>query len=702
MTFLHGGAMWGWLALAGIPLFIHWLSRRFPRVYIFSSLDDIKKTMAGRTRISRWRHYLFLLLRTLALIALILAFFKPVVGLDDNNESAEGQRHVIVLLDHSQSMAHSDGAVSSFQRARLEVEKLIKGLDPLDKLNIILVGRSPKPAFGEFSHNTAAALKFLREAAPVPQEADYHAANALAAQFSSKAEGPLEFYYASDFQRKNWANVQFEELPPEARLFFLPATEDTERGNLALLDVALPDRDPVTGSSFEVKVRIGNYSKHHFNGKVEAVVQASVGTEAAVALPPWGETDLILEIPALAPGQHGIDFRLTPDDLSLDNTRTLSVHVHESEEVLILTDPGDETDPSPPARYLSAAVNPYDAKAGAYRPRVINAKELTPSTLAACSKVVASRSPALSDSQIASLSSFLRGGGGLLLFLDGEHDPANFEKLNKQLTDELPLRLNSRLTADNLPSGAMRIAQGDFRSPFLRHFKGERRTNLGFLEFYEFYSAAPTGEGRVLLRFADGTPAMTESQAGLGTILLCNFSVSELSSNLARQRLFPGWIHDLLSNMSAVGGEEMTFLAGDRIYTELWASEALGRPIIGPDRKEVPSEAEVRGERVHFNFTAEDPGSYRMAGPGGRTLAHFAVNTPTRESDLRTLDISILPERAPAGQERATLLRDAGTYHTLKDGTPVFWWFLLAALAFFFLEALLNGFLGLKRKPATA
>ena len=70
MTFLNGGALWGLLALAGIPLLIHWLSRRFPKKFIFSSLDDIKRTLAGRSRIRNWRHLIYLALRTLALIAL--------------------------------------------------------------------------------------------------------------------------------------------------------------------------------------------------------------------------------------------------------------------------------------------------------------------------------------------------------------------------------------------------------------------------------------------------------------------------------------------------------------------------------------------------------------------------------------------------------------------------------------------------------
>ena len=691
------------LALAGIPLLIHWLSRRFPKKFIFSSLDDIKRTLAGRSRIRNWRHLIFLALRTLALIALILAFLKPVTGLnDDDGEGSVGQRHVVILVDQSQSMGHRDGNLSTWQRARNETSKLINSLDPLDKLNIILVGRAPRPAFNQFSHNTAAAFQFLEDASPIPAEADFQAANTLAIQLADKAQGPVEFYYVSDFQRKNWANVHFRGLPEKAKLFFIPATDDEQRSNQAILEAALADREPTAGQPFTITVRVGNYSRHHYNGKLEALVPGTPGADTTVALPPWGETELTLELPGLPTGHHAVALKLTDDDLEADNQRFLAATVHESEEVLILTEdasaePAAEATASPPSRFLRAAVNPFE-KGGAYRTKLLDAGTLNSSALAATSKVLASRTPALSDEQAASLAGFLRAGGGMLLFLDGDHEHGNLAKLSEHLGEELPLRLSARLSHENLAGGAMRIAHGDFRSPYLRLFQGERRRNLGFLEFYDLYRAAPTGEGRVLLKYADGTPALTETQVGLGTLLLCNFSVSEISSNLARQRLFPGWIQDLLANMSAARAAGIDYLAGDTIYTEAWASEALGRSIIGPADQEITSATEVRGERLHLSFTAAEAGIYRLPGNGERVLTAFAVNPPERESDLRTLDPGVLPSRAP-GKGQARALSHTNNYESIIRGRPAFHLFVLAAIAFLLIEGLLHGALAPKSKP---
>ena len=79
MSFLNPALIW-LLPLAGIPFLIHWLSRRFPKRFLFSSIEDIRRTVAGRSRLFRWRHLLLLLLRTLALLALLGAFLKPVIA----------------------------------------------------------------------------------------------------------------------------------------------------------------------------------------------------------------------------------------------------------------------------------------------------------------------------------------------------------------------------------------------------------------------------------------------------------------------------------------------------------------------------------------------------------------------------------------------------------------------------------------------
>ena len=412
-----------------------------------------------------------------------------------------------------------------------------------------------------------------------------------------------------------------------------------------------------------------------------------------VSLAPWGESEVTLEFPGLAPGLHQLKVQLASDQLALDNTRWLIIEVGEAEETVILSEQSEDPDEvSPPVRFLRAAVNPFGKDQGSYRIREVVGEPLQASTLSGTSKLLASRMPPLSREEASILTTFLTSGGGMILFLDGEHDRQNLQRIAEEMNEELPLTLTTKLSSANLPGGAMKVARGDFRSPFLRLFEGERRRNLAFLEFYDLYHASPTGEGRILLTYADGTPAMAEAQVGLGTLLLCNFSVSELSSNLARQQLFPGWIHDILANLSPAGANELDYLAGDQINTDAWANEVLGRAVIAPDGKETSAKTDIRGERVFINFEADQPGIYRIPGRGQRSVRAFAVNPSRRESDLRTLDTAVLPTRAP-NSGSGGLVKAGQSYQELSRGRPAFQWFILAAFFFLLLESLLHGLL---------
>jgi hypothetical protein len=687
MSFLNPALFW-LLPLAGIPFLIHWLSRRFPKRFLFSSIEDIRRTVAGRSRLFRWRHLILLLLRTLALLALLGAFLKPVIA-SRASAGKEGRR-VLLLVDHSLSMTHADGGTTALSRAKGEARRLLESLDPADRFNVIRVDASPSAAFVEFSTLRDAAMAFLDDSPAPVGTADFHAANQLAAELARDQKGALDVYYFSDFQRGNWADVAFSSLPPEARLFFVSATGEKQRGNRAVTGIKLAEGAVIAGGEIELSIRVANHSSNPWSGKIEAGFGPAYLREREVMLAPWSETDAPLVVPVPAGGLQKLTVTLPPDDLPLDDSRNLVVQVREREEVVLLTGPEAGGDSPAPSLFLRTAVDPYGGEKGVYRPRPLEPGALTPAALSASSRLIASRLPLLGDEQAGTLAAFLRGGGGMVLFLDGEADRANLDKLSGLLGEPLPLRLTEKLGSENLPGGAMQVASGDFRSRFLKLFEGERRQNLALLEFYDLYHAMPTGTGRTLLSYADGTPALTESQIGLGTLLIGNFSVAEASSNLARQRLFPAWIHEMLLRMGDSANAAMeSFVPGDTISGEAWAAEATGREFVVPPNMKPIVRRDSSGERLRLTFTAAAPGFYRLPGGDGRDLLAFAVNTDSRESDLRSIDPAVLPDRAGGSNPGAAYVGETADYGILLRGRTVFHWFLLGALGLLLTEAVL-------------
>src|SRR5579863_8232356 len=109
MSFLNSTLFPGLILLAGLPLIIHLLNLRFPRLFEFSSVKHIRETIAQRSRVFRWRHLLLLLLRTVFLALLLLAFLKPLLRRFDSKANQQAPRAVLIVIDHSLSMEHRGG-----------------------------------------------------------------------------------------------------------------------------------------------------------------------------------------------------------------------------------------------------------------------------------------------------------------------------------------------------------------------------------------------------------------------------------------------------------------------------------------------------------------------------------------------------------------------------------------------------------------
>jgi len=107
MSFLSPELLAVLIPLAGLPLILHLLNRGFPRHVPFPSIELIKETMARRSKLHRWRHWVLLLLRTLFLLLLLLAFLQPVLKRLGANPADRAARQVLIVLDQFEQWLHA-------------------------------------------------------------------------------------------------------------------------------------------------------------------------------------------------------------------------------------------------------------------------------------------------------------------------------------------------------------------------------------------------------------------------------------------------------------------------------------------------------------------------------------------------------------------------------------------------------------------
>lgn len=681
MSFLSQTLLGILIPLVGLPLGLHLLNKGFPRHFKFPAIELIKETMARRSKLHRWRHWILLLLRTLFLLLLLFAFLQPLLRRFGTNPADHIGRQVLIILDHSVSMEHKGDGPTSRERAVYEASKLMNSLGPDDTVNILLMEPNPVTCFVSFSANTAEAKRFLNQLKPGFGRADVNLANAAAAKLFTQSAVRPEIYYISDFERKKWANASFTALPPATKLFFVdvgPAHCD----NRAILEARPSQTEMLAGDTVPLEITVGNFSSKPFDDRVTVTLDKRFSFDQEVAMAPWSQEKVTVPVSVGGSGVHLCEVRLPSDALEYDNHFFLTLVVQEKEEVLIVSDGVDDRRSG--AYYLKMALNPFENDAGSLLPRIISSGDFSPVQLAGVQKMFFTHVNRLSPEASDAVAKFLFQGGGLVYFLDGAADTENLASLEKIMgPNTMPLRLSRRVIATNVTAGAQQIVRGDFQSPYLKLFQGDARRDLALLNFYDYYQAGTTSAGGVLLKYGDQSPAMASLRYGLGTALLLNFSAGEFSSNLSRQRIFPAWMQDLVKDLSTAEPPPSSYTFGETLHAEIWRSE-MHHPVISPAGTTVTTRRELTGERCSVVFTPDQIGFYTLGSP--RPVYAFGVNPATDQSDLRPIDKSLLPTEFSDHHE-AHFVAGSTDYDELAKGRPIFHWFVLGALAFLLLES---------------
>src|SRR5712671_1558888 len=91
------------LAAIGLPVLIHYLTRARPRRIAFPPFKFLQEACAGQQSLHRLRTFLLLLLRCLAVLALVLLFTRPFLKPTGAANNPDANKRVVLILDASLS-----------------------------------------------------------------------------------------------------------------------------------------------------------------------------------------------------------------------------------------------------------------------------------------------------------------------------------------------------------------------------------------------------------------------------------------------------------------------------------------------------------------------------------------------------------------------------------------------------------------------
>src|SRR6478735_6678719 len=155
------------LALAGLPLLVHLLSRTRPPVYRFSNLEFLQRVIRRTARFRRPKDWLLLAMRTLAIAALAAAFLGPLL-LSKHGMLPGEKRTLVLLVDRSASMAARDGTTTRFEAAVLAAREALDTLRP-EAANLVWIDAEPAAIFPEPAPNRSFLAESLEQASARPE-----------------------------------------------------------------------------------------------------------------------------------------------------------------------------------------------------------------------------------------------------------------------------------------------------------------------------------------------------------------------------------------------------------------------------------------------------------------------------------------------------------------------------------------------------
>jgi len=673
------------LALAGIPLLIHLLHRRRYVEHRWAAMQFLVAAMKRESRRVRLQNLLLLLLRTLVLAGLVFAFARPFLDADDGLLQSQQPVHRILVIDTSFSMQFEDAASPSivagadgvldersagtrFARARQLLREQLEAGRRGDAWNLVRIG-GPEPlaVVGQASFRTDAVSEEVERLKVSDARGDLLQTLTSVLELTQQAPelSRKEVTIVSDLQAALWAPQNEERQQKLAELtrqiaanarFSVIGVGSAASSNAAVISLGSGRSPVISGQPAEVASVLRNFGASPLRDQiVELLVDGRIVDTRRVDLSPGIDVPVEFSPTLREAGQHLIEVRLEGDALPVDNRRWLAVDVRDELRVLLV-----DGRPSGRARdragfYLERALAPESAGVSAdqvgtgssIRPQVVTEGELPSVALRDYDAVILCDVGLLTEREAALLESFVRGGGGLVIFPGDRTQPDSFNaRLFRDGDGILPARIGERVSASGENEVLTFDARG-FAHPIVAAFRGNPDAGLESTITVSYLQLEPDESASVALWFSDGLPALVERQVGAGRVVLSATGADDRWGTWAIWApSFVPMMHETVRFAASGRWQPHESLVGDPVTVRLDARTTAGSVAVrlpNDSTLEVAVSLDAQAGSAAALFDSTDrAGVYRVESDGSMTDERmrqaFAVNVDPAESDLTLID----------------------------------------------------------------
>jgi len=683
---------------------------------------------------------LLLLLRTLAVAALVFALARPLIhgGWLGGLHRSE----TIVIIDNSMSMTRLAGGETMIQRAIQRAERELAELKAGDRVRLMTT--APYPVWHQAGsmrsddHSQDWIASQLRSVQPTLGTSDLLAALFTAVQADADALATRRrIVVLSDGQAADWRlgdeagwhgfrqTLGQAALPTQLEWVELQ-TDDPSKGNVAIDGISANRTRVGIDQPVTLSAQIHNYGAVSVTSRpVTWRVGSLPGDEDATdPIEPSESTQVQWTHSFSSPGVHAVTCQIeSDDDVAADNSATIVIEVVDRVEVLIVEGAAELADTQQDAFFVRAALGwigdqPLDAKA-VYAPTTVAPEEIAATDLTPFHAVIIPNLTALENKAVDALRQFVSVGGGVWVGLGARVDIDTFNHqwfadgnglaplAIDRIVDEGLQSNESAEQVSPLSDDMMNTSQQRARTTINPFGAGHPATKgLADIEQLDIdevtvdrrlrFITAGHHDTSVVLSLSNGQPLAVENFFGRGRVIVQAIPLKMQCSTLVRSQAFVVMVRDWLDYLAQPSATIYNLQPGDPIVLRVPKSPSPSGMLTPPQGDPIELTADgMDGKMVFRSSRTRLPGDYRMEiGIAGEQIP-FHVSRDPRESDLTPLRSTERNQLAElTGLEAAT----SSTYFAGSLPADPLWPYLLIGLIGLITgELLLSGLLARER-----
>ena len=716
---MHAGLAAG-AALAALPIILHLFMKQKPKRIIFPALRLIRERQKRAKKQLKIKNWLLLLARMLLLALMALALAQPTLNSETSLGIGEVPTALAIVFDTSLSMEYTEMGKDRLAEAKVRAAEILKKSTDDSEIFVIDSADPVKPT----ALTPASALKRIEGLTLRASNRPLNAAMVQANQVVAASKLPRrEVYILTDLTASSWELTSTQTTEAIDKLYtakmkiktYLLRLTPKEVKNVALVAVEPSTITPSEGEPVEIEATIrstgpatSRVAEFYLDGdkkKDQKVVDLALNGEQVITFTTSNR---------LEPGLHQGMVKLSggPDPLTFDDTRYFSFEVQPAIRVLVVADSALDGDfvanalapfASSAARDVAPAGGNADAPASAYRVDRQSSGEFRQRTSAslkdyAC--IFLLNIGQMSASDWGRLRTYVGDGGGVVVAPGEKASPASYD--GTAAGSVLPARLEAKPVAQDTTFG-----KAEFNHPLFSKYAKPLDRELTAFPIYEHWAVKPLEKAAVLLRYADGTPALVErifKGARTGRVLLWTTPLSRrvLRTETGAWNEFPqSWsflslMLETVPYLAGLAGEKLNYEAGEDAILKIDpAHRAPNYAVQGPDPKLTERLTPPPTTDTLLVANPPKPGQWQVEGQasdGSKQKMGFSVNAPATESQVVALKPGDL-DGLFGGKERYQEADDPASLETAQSkgryGIELFPWLMFLILALVTAENLL-------------